>query len=233
MNDVIRLILIISVVVVVLTAIISYIVIFTKIRKKRKEIKQKQNIINAKLSNRESEKKMYSRKDFGKSDEYLKEILGKTISHEIVEFCINSCIRNEYKNVLLIENVEPYEAIVLSNKANVNVFIKESEFDQENYKRIINYDNVSSHSINLLNSETNIEKNKYDAIISLNSNNNFDKLFNENEIYLRENGMFIFANIKSNKKSSKKLIEEVKKYKYRYEMINWYTGFIVIVKSFV
>ena len=212
-------------------ALIAFVIILFKIKQKRKEINASQQLIQKELLEKPSEQKMINRADFGKSDVNLQKLLKNSISHEIVEFCINTCIRNEYKNILMISNVELYESIVLSNKANVNVYVEEENFDINGYQELIKNDVIAAHSITLL---KNFDKfNSFDAILVLNANQDFDSLFLKYEDRLKNNGMFIVANTKSNKKSLKNLVKEVKKYNYRYDLINWYTGFITIVKSFV
>lgn len=212
-------------------ALIVFIIILIKIKQKRKEINASQQLIQNELLHKASEQKMINREDFGKSDENLKKILTNSISHEIVEFCINTCIRNEYKNILMISNVELYESIVLSNKANTIVYVEENNFDKENYQKLIKNNDIAHHKITLIKNYDELQS--FDAILALNANQNFDLLFLKYENKLKEDGMFIIANTKSNKKSLKKLVKEVKKYNYRYDLINWYTGFITIVKSFV
>ncbi|WP_406602330.1 BC85_0335 family putative methyltransferase [Metamycoplasma sualvi] len=212
-------------------ALIAFVIILFKIKQKRKEINASQQLIQKELLEKPSEQKMINRADFGKSDVNLQKLLKNSISHEIVEFCINTCIRNEYKNILMISNVELYESIVLSNKANVNVYVEEENFDINGYQELIKNNDIAAHSITLL---KNFDKfNSFDAILVLNANQDFDSLFLKYEDRLKNNGMFIVANTKSNKKSLKNLVKEVKKYNYRYDLINWYTGFITIVKSFV
>ena len=212
-------------------ALIAFVIILFKIKQKRKEINASQQLIQKELLEKPSEQKMINRADFGKSDVNLQKLLKNSISHEIVEFCINTCIRNEYKNILMISNVELYESIVLSNKANVNVYVEEENFDINGYQELIKNNDIATHSITLL---KNFDKfNSFDAILVLNANQDFDSLFLKYEDKLKNNGMFIVANTKSNKKSLKNLVKEVKKYNYRYDLINWYTGFITIVKSFV
>ena len=212
-------------------ALIAFVIILFKIKQKRKEINASQQLIKKELLEKPSEQKMINRADFGKSDVNLQKLLKNSISHEIVEFCINTCIRNEYKNILMISNVELYESIVLSNKANVNVYVEEENFDINGYQELIKNNDIAAHSITLL---KNFDKfNSFDAILVLNANQDFDSLFLKYEDKLKNNGMFIVANTKSNKKSLKNLVKEVKKYNYRYDLINWYTGFITIVKSFV
>ena len=212
-------------------ALIAFVIILFKIKQKRKEINASQQLIQKELLEKPSEQKMINRADFGKSDVNLQKLLKNSISHEIVEFCINTCIRNEYKTILMISNVELYESIVLSNKANVNVYVEEENFDINGYQELIKNNDIAAHSITLL---KNFDKfNSFDAILVLNANQDFDSLFLKYEDKLKNNGMFIVANTKSNKKSLKNLVKEVKKYNYRYDLINWYTGFITIVKSFV
>ena len=212
-------------------ALIAFVIILFKIKQKRKEINASQQLIQKELLEKPSEQKMINRADFGKSDVNLQKLLKNSISHEIVEFCINTCIRNEYKTILMISNVELYESIVLSNKANVNVYVEEENFDINGYQELIKNNDIAAHSITLL---KNFDKfNSFDAILVLNANQDFDSLFLKYEDRLKNNGMFIVANTKSNKKSLKNLVKEVKKYNYRYDLINWYTGFITIVKSFV
>ena len=225
--EIIRLCLGISAGIVVLIAIIAFIVIFLKIKKKKQEIALDQIRINQELSLKESEKKMMERKDLGEPLVNLQQVLGQTINHEIVEFCINSCIRNEYKKVLLLGDVEPYEAITISNKANSEIYIKKEDFDETKYLEIKNKIDLVKHDIKLLNK---IEKEKFDSIMVLNSFKDFDNLFLQNEKYLIKNGMFIFANTKSNKKSLKKLIKNLEEYNYRYDILKWYTGFVTAVK---
>ena len=212
-------------------ALIAFVIILFKIKQKRKEINASQQLIQKELLEKPSEQKMINRADFGKSDVNLQKLLKNSISHEIVEFCINTCIRNEYKSILMISNVELYESIVLSNKANVNVYVEEENFDINGYQELIKNNDIAAHTITLL---KNFDKfNSFDAILVLNANQAFDSLFLQYEDRLKNNGMFIVANTKSNKKSLKNLVKEVKKYNYRYDLINWYTGFITIVKSFV
>ena len=212
-------------------ALIAFVIILFKIKQKRKEINASQQLIQKELLEKPSEQKMINRADFGKSDVNLQKLLKNSISHEIVEFCINTCIRNEYKNILMISNVELYESIVLSNKANVTVYVEEENFDINGYQELIKNNDIAAHTITLL---KNFDKfNSFDAILVLNANQDFDSLFLKYEDKLKNNGMFIVANTKSNKKSLKNLVKEVKKYNYRYDLINWYTGFITIVKSFV
>ena len=212
-------------------ALIAFVIILFKIKQKRKEINASQQLIQKELLEKPSEQKMINRADFGKSDVNLQKLLKNSISHEIVEFCINTCIRNEYKNILMISNVELYESIVLSNKANVNVYVEEENFDINGYQELIKNNDIAAHSITLL---KNFDKfNSFDAILVLNANQDFDSLFLKYEDRLKNNGICIVANTKSNKKSLKNLVKEVKKYNYRYDLINWYTGFITIVKSFV
>ena len=227
-SNTVRWILIGSAIIFVLVAIICFTVIMFKIQKKRKEIMEDQIKITKEISNKESEKRMIEREDFGQPIFELQELLKKTINHEIVEFCINSCVRNNYKNILLVGNVEPYEVIAISNKANTNIIVKENEFDVKTYNKIKSEKNIVSHNLLIVNDLN--ENNKFDSIMVLNSIDNFDKLFLNNEKYLKEKGMFIFANTKANKKNVKALTKEIEKFNYRFEVLNWYTGFVTIVK---
>lgn len=228
-NQIIRTILITTVVVAILVAIISFSIIMFKVSKKKKEIRLNQINFEKQLSSKDSEIKMKSRADFGQPIEQLQNILKNSISHEIVEFCINSCIRNDYKNVLLVGNVELYEAIALSSKADVNVYVKSNNFPLKEYENIKNEIIEIKHNLNILNSIN--EDQKFDSIMILNSTNNFDKMFLEWEKFLVKNGMFIIANTKSNKKNIKVLEKVVNNFGYKFEQINWYTGFMIIVKN--
>ena len=228
-NQIIRTILITTVVVAILVAIISFSIIMFKVSKKKKEIRLNQINFEKQLSSKDSEIKMKSRVDFGQPVEQLQNILKNTISHEIVEFCINSCIRNDYKNILLIGNVELYEAIALSSKADANVYVQSNDFPLKEYENIKNKIIEIKHNLNILNSIS--EDQKFDSIMILNSTNNFDKMFLEWEKFLVKNGMFIIANTKSNKKNIKVLEKIVNNFGYKFEQINWYTGFMIIVKN--
>ncbi|MBR2999193.1 MAG: hypothetical protein IKF44_02235 [Mycoplasmataceae bacterium] len=228
-NQIIRTILITTVVVAILVAIISFSIIMFKVSKKKKEIRLNQINFEKQLSSKDSEIKMKSRADFGQPIEQLQNILKNSISHEIVEFCINSCIRNDYKNVLLVGNVELYEAITLSSKANANVYVQSNNFPLKEYENIKNEIIEIKHNLNILNSIS--EDQKFDSIMILNSTNNFDKMFLEWEKFLVKNGMFIIANTKSNKKNIKVLEKVVNNFGYKFEQINWYTGFMIIVNN--
>lgn len=229
-NQIIRISLIISVIIVVLIALISFIIISWKIYKKKKEIQWSQIQIKEQLKNNENEIKMLNREDFGKPVEELQKLIINSINHEIVEFCINTAIRNNYKNILLTKNVEIYESIAISNKAEANVTILKQDFlDLEKYKNLIKNNKIIEHNLKIVD---NIDQNnEFDTIMCLNSTKNFEQIFIENEKYLKKGGMFIFANTKSNKKSVKELIKQIHTFNYRYDNINWYTGFITIVKS--
>lgn len=227
--EITRIILVASAVIVVLAAIIALIIIWIKIRKKRKEILEQQINIEKDIATREGEIKMRNREDFGEPISELQKMLVNTINHEIVEFCINSAIRNEYKKILLIGNVECYEAIAISNKADVDVFVRKNEFQFERYKKIVTQGSVVDHRVFV---EKEIEqKEGFDAIMCLNSINNLKDLFLNNIHFLKHKGMFIFANTKANKKESKSLIKELENINYRFDVLNWYTGFITIVKD--
>lgn len=228
-NQLIRTILITTVVVAILIAIISFTIIMFKVSKKKKEIRLNQINFEKQLSSKDSEIKMKSRVDFGQPVEQLQNILKNTISHEIVEFCINSCIRNDYKNILLIGNVELYEVIALSSKADANVYVQSNDFPLKEYENIKNKIIEIKHNLNILNFIS--EDQKFDSIMILNSTNNFDKMFLEWEKFLVKNGMFIIANTKSNKKNIKVLEKIVNNFGYKFEQINWYTGFMIIVKN--
>lgn len=228
-NQLIRTILIITVVIAILIAIISFVIIMFKVSKKKKEIRLNRINFEKQLSLKNSEIKMKSREDFGQPIEELQNILKNSINHEIVEFCINSCIRNAYKNVLLIGDVELYETITLSSKADVNVYVQESDFPIKDYENIKNKINQIKHNLNILHSIN--EDQQFDSIMILNSINNFDQMFLKWEKFLSKNGMFIIANTKSNKKNIKVLKKIVENFGYKFEQINWYTGFMVIVKN--
>ncbi len=229
MNN-LRLGLMISAIVVVAIAIIAYAIIMFKVFKKKQEIKKTQMMISEEIANKDSEIKMKNREDLGKPITELQDIISNSMSHEIVEFCINTCIRNNYKKILMIGDVGLYEAISISNKAEANITINKNNFDLEKYNEIKNKIEFLNHEINLADEKQIRSIKEYDAVLNLNSIGDFDKAFLDNESLLRNGGMFIFANVKSNKKSAKKLVEEIKHKGYRYDYINWYTNFITIVK---
>lgn len=229
MNQITRIILIISVFVVVAIGIVIFSIILFKVFKLKKKIKENENEIAKRLLLKKSEQKMINREDFGEPLVELQKKIGTTINHEIVEFCINSCIRNEFKNVLFVKNVESYEVITLSNKANVNVYVRRDDFDNFKYQELKKNQDLVTHHLNIEDKIENI--NFFDSIMVLNSKDNFEKIFIENIDFLKNKGMFIFANTKSNKKSLKRLIREVENKNYKYDVINWYTGFVTIVKN--
>lgn len=226
--EITRIVLAVSAALVILAAIIALSIIWIKIKKKRKEILEQQINIEKDIASRKGEIKMRNREDFGEPLSELQKLIGNTINHEIVEFCINSTIRNEYKKILLIGNVECYEAIAISNKADVNVFVRKNEFQFEKYKKIVDH-GVVNHQLHIENEINQPEF--FDAIMCLNSTNNLKELFLNNIDLLKNKGMFIFANTKANKKDAKSLINLLKNKNYRFDVLNWYTGFITIVKD--
>lgn len=225
MSDGLRIFLIVSAIVISVIALAIFSYLMFKIYKIKKNIKEDRIRIANEISNKEGEKKLVQRNDFGESIFDLKNILPNSIDHECVEVCINSCIRNEFKNALFVGDVGLYELITLSNKANLKSFVEKENWDNQQYQEI--KEKIShNHDIEVIDKvET-----KFDSILILNNPNDSTKLFEDYHSFLKEKGMIIVANIKKNKKETKKLIFKINEFKYKYDMLKWHNGFLIIVK---
>lgn len=227
MSSGLRIGLFVSSIVVVVFALCFFTYTMTKVVKMKKKLKEDQLKLLDTLAKNEGEQKLIEREDFGESIEELRQKIGESIDHEIVEFCINSCIRNNFKKILFVGQTGPYELITLSNKADVDVFVENSNIDHTIYleiKKIFN----KKHSVEIIKE---VENEEYDAILSLNAYNESSQIFERYEKNLKHRGMFIFANTRNNKKENKLLITKIHKLCYKYDMLKWHNGFVVMVKE--
>lgn len=226
MNNSARVFLFSSAIVVVIIALVIFAFLMFKVYKIKRNLKNERIKIANEISVKDGEKKLIQRTDFGESLSGLKSILDDSIDHENVEICINSCIRNSFKDVLFIGLVGIYETVTLSNKANTISFVQKKDFDLEMYKNVKNKIN-DKYSLEILDSMPDRE---FDAIVLLNSFDNFDKYFVDYEKYLKKGGMMIIGNTKKNKKSTKQLVAKINEIDYKYDMLKWHNGFVIIVK---
>lgn len=227
MSSGLRIGLFVSSIVVVVFALCFFAYTMVRVAKMKKKLKEDQIKLLDVLAKNEGEQKLIERDDFGESIEELRLYTNESIDHEIVEFCINSCIRNNFKRVLFVGKTGPYELIALSNKANVDVFVEYKNIDYDLFLKAKQSFNLN-HSIEVIHE---IENSEYDAILSLNSYDNNSQLLDQYEKKLKHRGMFIFANTKNNKKENKFLVTKINKLCYKYDMLKWHNGFVVMVKE--
>lgn len=227
--DIIAKVLFYSAIVVVVLAFATFAFLMWKIVKTKKKIKQDQLLLLQNLIESENEQKLIEREDFGQSIPELEQYLKNPIEHEIVEFCINSSIRNGFNKILLIGKVEPYELIAISNKTNSEVFVDEINIDKENLLNVIENFPKIDHKIMVSKSED-LKEIIFDSIMMLQPNQDLAQSYLDNIENLKEKGMFIFAQTKKMKAESKELISKIEKKGHKYDTLKWHKGFIIIVK---
>lgn len=226
MNNILRNFLLCSAIVAVAVALIIFSFIIYKVIKIKRKMKQYKLNVLEKISSNDSKQKLINRADFDQSIENLRIETNTNIDYDIVEFCINSCIKNNFKKVLFVGNVGIYEIITISNKAENKAFVEKENFPLEEYIKN-SYKSKYNHDLTIIDKLND----QYDALISINSFNNYSSLFKEYEQFIKNRGMFIFANTKKNKKERKFLINEIHKFKYKYDMLKWNNGFVIVVKE--
>ncbi|MGL5205331.1 MAG: BC85_0335 family putative methyltransferase [Metamycoplasmataceae bacterium] len=220
-------ILIYSVIAVVVIALIIVSIIFYRVIKIKQSLKKKTLDILTSDSVVEGHLKVIQRPDFGEPIFELRDATTNPIDDEIVEFVINTIIKNNFRNVLMLGYKTPYEVISISNKTGAEINVLANEFDINEYNKIIAKFNFD-HNLNVW-SKVNNEEN-YDIILLLSSTSNYLPIYEEYIDNLKEKGMFLIANTKKNKLWQKELIGKISKTNLNYDILNWYKGFILIVK---
>ena len=217
-----------SAIVVVIIALIVFLIILIRVYKIKKKLKEEQlNLVNQ-LAIQAGEQQVLERSDFNQPLNELMDKITNVPDHENVEFCLNSCIRNQFKNVLFISQTTPYEVITLSHKAKAHVFVEKNNFDYSLYLEV-NQIFKFEHQLDLIDA---LDFNqKYDAILNLSDCTNADLKLEQYWPYLKARGMFIFANTKKYKKDISKLVKKITKIKCKYDILKWHNGFVTIVKS--
>ncbi|MGL5732928.1 MAG: BC85_0335 family putative methyltransferase [Metamycoplasmataceae bacterium] len=211
----------------VVIALIVASVIFYKVVKIKQSLKKKTLDILTSDSVVEGHLKVIQRPDFGEPLFELRDAVENPVDDEIVEFAINTIIKNNFKNVLMLNYKTPYEIISISNKTGAEINVLANEFDINQYNDIIAKFNFE-HNLNVW-SKINADE-KYDAILLLSSTSNYLSIYEQYIDNLKEKGMFLIANTKKNKLWKKELINKISKTNLNYDILNWYKGFILIVK---
>ena len=222
-------ILIYSAVSFVIVALIFLSVILFKVYKIKKTIKKdKMDILNQdSITN--AHLKVIQRTDFGEPIFELRDAISNPLDDEIVEFCINTIIKNNFERILMLGNKTSYEIIAISNKSNANIDILSSEFNEAEYNEVLSNEKLNfSHKLSVLKDINKLEK--YDAILLLSAKTNWLPTYEMYMDNLREKGMFIIANVTKNKVWKKEIISKISKSNFNYDILNWYKGFILIVK---
>ena len=222
-----RNILIYSVVIVVIVALIILTIILFKVYKIKKTTKKRTlDILNQELVS-EGHMKVIDRPDFGDPIIELREIVKSPLDDEIVEFTINTIIKNNFIKILMLGHKTPYEIIAISNKTNSEINILSNEFSVEEYNQIIS--KVSfNHKLNILEQINNDEE--YDAILLLSSKNSYLPIYEKYIDNLKNKGMFLIANVTKNRVWKREIISKISKSNLNYDILKWYKGFILIVK---
>lgn len=220
-------ILIYSVVAVVLIALVFLSIILYKVFKIKKTIKKQSLDILTSDSIVEGHLKVIQRPDFGEPLFELREAILNPLDDEIIEFSINTIIKNNFKNVLMLGEKTAYEVISISNKANAEIYVIEDEFNLNEYSDIVSKFSFD-HRLNILKGIEN--GNKYDIILLLSSKQNYLPIYEKYIDSLKEGGMFLIANVTKNRVWKNELISKISKSNLKYDILKWYKGFILIVK---
>jgi hypothetical protein len=159
-------ILIYSAVAFVTVALISLAVILFKVYKIKKTIKKdKLDILNQEsVSN--GHMKVVERSDFGEPIFDLRDAIENPLDDEIIEFSINTIIKNDFKKILMLGHKTSYEIISISNKTNCYIDVLSNEFNENEYKNVVSNEKLKfDHKLNVIKETNNLEK--YDAILLL------------------------------------------------------------------
>ncbi|MGL5357550.1 MAG: BC85_0335 family putative methyltransferase [Metamycoplasmataceae bacterium] len=223
-NDQIRQILIISVIIVATIGLITGAFFFTKAFLLRKKIRESQRALLEKEVNSLDHEKVLKREDLFEVDFELKSLFANSInSDETIEFCINTIIKNNYENILFLNDNNPYEILSLMKKTMKNFFYQNQQQNIDLIEKYCNENNIT----NTFSNESTFE-NLFDTILILNSQDYFNDYLN-NKDKLKEKGMFIIANVNRNKKEKKELFNYLSKAKSKFDLLNWDKGFFLIV----
>ena len=157
----------------------------------------------------------------------LRATVSPTLAPEVLEFCINSCIRNQFHRVLLTSVTGPYEALALAHLARVSVELEAANFDYQLYHRLQLA--VEPPRPVILTCPDAIVP--YDAIFALDQAATALETFVRYEPYLRPKGMMVFANTKAARPAIRPLIKKIQQINYKYDILKWHNGFVIIVKT--
>ncbi|MGL5204635.1 MAG: BC85_0335 family putative methyltransferase [Metamycoplasmataceae bacterium] len=226
-SELTRDILIYSAIAVVIVALVVVSIIFYKIIKIKQSLKKKTLDILTSDSVVEGHLKVIQRPDFGEPLFELRDAVTNPVDDEIVEFTINTIIKNNFKNVLMLNYKTPYEIISISSKTGAEINVLANELDINEYNELSSKFNFD-HNLNVWN-KINITE-KYDIILLLASTSNYLSIYEQYINNLKDGGMFLIANVKNNKLWKKELINKISKTNLNYDILNWYKGFILIVK---
>ncbi len=228
-SDLTKNILIYSAVAFVIIALIFLSVVLFKVYKIKKTIKKDKMDILSQESITNGHLKVIERTDFGEPIFELRDAISNPLDDEIVEFCINTIIKNNFEKILMLGSKTSYEIIAISNKSNAIVDILVNEFNEVEYNEVISNKKLNfTHKLNILKEIDKSEK--YDAILLLSAKTNWLPTYETYIDNLREKGMFIIANVTKNKVWKKEIISKISKSNFNYDILNWYKGFILIVK---
>ncbi|MDK2819474.1 MAG: hypothetical protein KFW07_01415 [Mycoplasmataceae bacterium] len=223
----VRDILIYSAVLVVVIALIIFAIILFKVHKIRMGIKKETLDIISQDSVIDGHLQVVGREDFGEPIYLLRDIVDNPLDDEIVEFSINTIIKNKFEKILMLGHKTPYELITISNKTHTTIDILFDEFNKTEYDDIISKSNYK-HDLRVID-EINTEI-QYDVILLLSSRENYLPIYEKHIKNLRKNGMFLIANVTKNKVWKKEIVKKIMKTNLKYDILKWYKGFILIVK---
>ncbi len=222
-----RNILIYSVVIVVCFAVIFLAFVWFRVHKIRKTIRKNNLDIISNDSIIEGHQRVMNRNDLGEPIFELRNAVHNPLDDEIVEFTINTIIKNKFKNILMLDYKTTYEIIAISNKTNTTINVLSNEFNEEEYGQIKNTLSFD-HKLNVL--EKINHSDKFDLITLLSSKTNYSFVYEQYIDNLSEKGMFLIANVNKNKPWKTEIIKKINQKNIKYDILKWYKGFILIVK---
>lgn len=209
MDETTRLILIISAFIVLLIGFVSFFVIMFKVLKLRNKIKQNNNNLEQELKK-------------GKEQDFVPIRLEE--NEEDVEFVINSIIRNKYTSVLLLNKMPLPILKKIEQHSNANIIIDSQYWSELELEEIRLFKNVTIQSEDKFS--------EYNMIVFLNYKpEDMEQLFIKYDLFLKPFGMMVFNNTNNLKKQVKLLTNKIYEYKYKYDILKWYKGFVIIVKE--
>ena len=229
MSQLTKNLLIYSAVAFVIVALIFLSVVLFKVYKIKKTIKKDTLDILSQESVTDGHLKVIERADFGEPIFELRDAILNPLDDEIVEFSINSIIKNNFKTILMLGHTTAYEIISISNKTNCSIDVLASDFNEVEYKNVLANEKLKfDHKLNIVQEINNSQK--YDAILLLSAKSNWLPTYETYIDNLCEKGMFIIANVTKHKVWKKEIVSKIRKSNLNYDILKWYKGFILIVK---
>ncbi|ADV34512.1 BC85_0335 family putative methyltransferase [Mycoplasmopsis fermentans] len=219
--------LIVSAIVFVIIAFITYIILLVKTRKIRNEIntKEAQKAHEAILKIRGEE--------LGEFPKELKEFFKSNLDDYDLENFINTIYLNDVQEILLVGSKLEYPTALFKNKSQAQICLEKQKMNVSLWNKAVlelpKYFKDQPSFINV--NELKTQDKKFKLIFSINSTETNQELFDKYYPMLSEKGMLVVLQNSNTKSGYRVLTKHLKLNKIVYELSYVKSGFLYIVKS--